>query len=162
MYKKSRCLCIGIFLWVRQAWRVARNQRAYKRVVSDEGTPGTDGMTVDQLADYLKQYWPILKTRLLAGEYHPQGGPLSPLLSNIQLNELDREWERRSHRFVRYARTQNFHTPRWCERTADVNPPHTRLQVSTSVGLSHKRPLSASYAPGIYCPASLMNASRHP
>jgi retron-type reverse transcriptase len=42
------------------------------------------------------------------GEYHPQGGPLSPLLSNIQLNELDREWERRSHRFVRYARTQNF------------------------------------------------------
>jgi RNA-directed DNA polymerase len=30
-------------------------------------------MTVDQLADYVKQYWPILKARLLAGEYHPQG-----------------------------------------------------------------------------------------
>lgn len=33
----------------------------------------------------------------------PQGGPLSPLLSNILLDELDRELERRGHRFVRYA-----------------------------------------------------------
>jgi len=33
----------------------------------------------------------------------PQGGPLSPLLSNIMLNELDKELERRGHRFVRYA-----------------------------------------------------------
>lgn len=33
----------------------------------------------------------------------PQGGPISPLLSNIMLNELDRELERRGHRFVRYA-----------------------------------------------------------
>ena len=33
----------------------------------------------------------------------PQGGPLSPLLGNIMLNELDKELESRSHRFVRYA-----------------------------------------------------------
>ncbi|MCJ7653106.1 MAG: group II intron reverse transcriptase/maturase, partial [Actinobacteria bacterium] len=33
----------------------------------------------------------------------PQGGPLSPLLSNIYLDDLDRELERRGHRFVRYA-----------------------------------------------------------
>src|SRR3970040_2062396 len=33
----------------------------------------------------------------------PQGGPLSPLLSNIMLNELDRELEARGHKFVRYA-----------------------------------------------------------
>ena len=33
----------------------------------------------------------------------PQGGPLSPLLSNLVLDELDRELERRHHRFVRYA-----------------------------------------------------------
>lgn len=33
----------------------------------------------------------------------PQGGPLSPLLSNILLNELDKELERRGHKFVRYA-----------------------------------------------------------
>ena len=33
----------------------------------------------------------------------PQGGPLSPLLSNIMLNELDKELTNRGHRFVRYA-----------------------------------------------------------
>lgn len=33
----------------------------------------------------------------------PQGGPLSPLLSNIVLDELDKELERRGLRFVRYA-----------------------------------------------------------
>lgn len=33
----------------------------------------------------------------------PQGGPLSPLLSNILLNELDQELEKRGHKFVRYA-----------------------------------------------------------
>lgn len=33
----------------------------------------------------------------------PQGGPLSPLLSNIYLNEFDKEMERRGNRFVRYA-----------------------------------------------------------
>ena len=33
----------------------------------------------------------------------PQGGPLSPLLSNLVLDELDQELERRGHRFCRYA-----------------------------------------------------------
>jgi len=33
----------------------------------------------------------------------PQGGPLSPLLANVVLNELDKELERRGHRFARYA-----------------------------------------------------------
>ena len=33
----------------------------------------------------------------------PQGGPLSPLLANIMLNELDKELARRGHKFVRYA-----------------------------------------------------------
>jgi RNA-directed DNA polymerase len=33
----------------------------------------------------------------------PQGGPLSPLLANLLLDDLDRELEKRGHRFVRYA-----------------------------------------------------------
>lgn len=46
---------------------------------------------------------------MVSGKYEetregtPQGGPLSPLLANILLNELDKELERRGHPFVRYA-----------------------------------------------------------
>jgi RNA-directed DNA polymerase len=39
----------------------------------------------------------------------PQGGPLSPFLSNIVLHELDQELERRGHRFVRYADDCNIY-----------------------------------------------------
>lgn len=39
----------------------------------------------------------------------PQGGPLSPLLSNIVLDELDKELERRGHKFVRYADDCNIY-----------------------------------------------------
>ncbi|MGN7179193.1 group II intron reverse transcriptase/maturase [Paenibacillus sp. FSL R5-0490] len=39
----------------------------------------------------------------------PQGGPLSPLLSNIMLNELDKELEKRGHKFVRYADDCNIY-----------------------------------------------------
>ncbi len=45
----------------------------------------------------------------------PQGGPLSPLLSNVLLNELDHELERRGHRFVRYADDANIYV---CSRRA--------------------------------------------
>ncbi len=43
------------------------------------------------------------------GEGTPQGGPLSPLLSNLVLDELDRELEKRGHRFVRYADDCNIY-----------------------------------------------------
>lgn len=39
----------------------------------------------------------------------PQGGPLSPLLSNLLLDDLDKELERRGHRFVRYADDCNIY-----------------------------------------------------
>jgi len=39
----------------------------------------------------------------------PQGGPLSPLLSNVMLNDLDRELERRGHAFARYADDANVY-----------------------------------------------------
>jgi len=47
----------------------------------------------------------VLKTE----EGTPQGGPLSPLLSNIMLDDLDKELERRGHRFVRYADDCNIY-----------------------------------------------------
>jgi RNA-directed DNA polymerase len=48
----------------------------------------------------------------------PQGGPLSPLLANIMLDDLDKELEKRGHRFVRYADDCNIYvkTPRAGER----------------------------------------------
>ncbi len=39
----------------------------------------------------------------------PQGGPLSPLLANVLLDEVDKELERRGHRFVRYADDANVY-----------------------------------------------------
>ena len=48
-------------------------------------------------------------TRVSTEEGTPQGGPLSPLLSNIVLDELDWELERRGHRFVRYADDCNIY-----------------------------------------------------
>lgn len=65
-----------------------------------------------RLADpiLLKLIHKYLRSGMLRGgvvqsrrEGTPQGGPLSPLLSNILLDELDKELERRGHRFVRYA-----------------------------------------------------------
>jgi RNA-directed DNA polymerase len=47
----------------------------------------------------------------------PQGGPLSPLLSNILLDDLDKELERRGHRFCRYADDVNIYVcSKWAGR----------------------------------------------
>ena len=53
-----------------------------------------------------------------AGEGTPQGGPISPLLANIVLDELDKELERRGLRFVRYADDVAIYvrTPKAAER----------------------------------------------
>jgi RNA-directed DNA polymerase len=45
--------------------------KAYKQVVGNKGAPGVDGMTTEDLKDYLKKYWPQIKDELLAGRYKP-------------------------------------------------------------------------------------------
>ena len=62
-----------------------------------------DGRVVSLIHKYLRSG--VINHGLLdsSEEGTPQGGPLSPLLSNIMLNELDKELERRGHPFVRYA-----------------------------------------------------------
>ena len=45
---------------------------AWKRVKANQGAPGIDGMTVDELPEHLKVHWLELRERLMAGTYHPQ------------------------------------------------------------------------------------------
>lgn len=78
----------------------------------------------------------------------PQGGPLSPLLSNIMLDDLDKELEKRGHRFVRYADDCNIYvrTQRAGERVMEsvkeflekklklkVNPKKSKVDKATKV-----------------------------
>jgi hypothetical protein len=46
--------------------------KALKRVCANKGSPGVDGMTVDELKGYLKNHWPDIREKLLQGEYKPQ------------------------------------------------------------------------------------------
>lgn len=63
----------------------------------------TDGRVVSLIHKYLNGGVQIGGSFQASEMGVPQGGPLSPLLSNIMLNELDKELERRGHKFVRYA-----------------------------------------------------------
>jgi hypothetical protein len=46
-------------------------RRALKRVQQNEGSPGVDGLTVDELPAYLKRHWRVLREQLLSGRYQP-------------------------------------------------------------------------------------------
>lgn len=62
-----------------------------------------DGRVISLIHKYLIS-GVIMKQRFEEMEVGvPQGGNLSPILSNIMLNKLDKELERRGHKFVRYA-----------------------------------------------------------
>jgi RNA-directed DNA polymerase len=47
-------------------------KEALRRVKANKGSPGVDGMTVNQLDDYLKQQWPTILEQLLSGTYKPK------------------------------------------------------------------------------------------
>ena len=46
-------------------------ERALRRVKANKGSPGADGMTVDQLPDYLRAHWPQHRAELMSGTYVP-------------------------------------------------------------------------------------------
>src|SRR5438477_3501570 len=82
------------------------------------------GLVAERVAD--KRVRKLIRGYLTAGvladglvgptdEGTPQGGPLSPLLSNLMLDVLDKELEKRGHRFVRYADDCNIYL---CSRRA--------------------------------------------
>jgi RNA-directed DNA polymerase len=47
-------------------------ERAWKRVRSDKGSPGVDGMTIEGAKAYLREHWPNIRCQLLLGTYQPQ------------------------------------------------------------------------------------------
>ena len=58
--------------WMEKVCQGENLWRAYKRVKGNGGSPGVDGMTVDDFADYLKQHWLTIREQLLNGTYQPQ------------------------------------------------------------------------------------------
>jgi len=85
-----------------------------------------------RMPDLIRRY---LQSGVLVGglmearsEGTPQGGPLSPLLSNILLDDLDKELEARGHAFCRYADDCNIYVRSWRGRNLgkfireDLNP----------------------------------------
>ncbi|WP_253718668.1 reverse transcriptase domain-containing protein, partial [Weizmannia acidilactici] len=72
-----------------------------------------DGRILHLIRQFLKAG--IMENGLVSANEQgtPQGGPLSPLLSNIMLDQLDKELERRNLRFVRYADDCNIYVKSW-------------------------------------------------
>jgi group II intron reverse transcriptase/maturase len=95
-------------------------QEGYKVVVDCDLKSYFDTIHHQRLRAYLEEFitdkivlkliWKFLRSGILDKDIYiettegaPQGGPLSPILANVYLNKLDRELEKREHRFVRYA-----------------------------------------------------------
>lgn len=68
-----------------------------------------DKRVLELINKYLKSGIMVNGIRVKSEDGAPQGGPLSPLLSNIMLDALDKELEKRGHKFVRYADDCNIY-----------------------------------------------------
>lgn len=71
-----------------------------------------DKRLLSLIRKYLKSGILINGVSVASEEGTPQGGPLSPLLANIMLDELDKELEKRGHKFCRYADDNNVYVKR--------------------------------------------------
>src|SRR6266571_2466403 len=126
--RKSESLA-GTERLMEEVCELENGKQALQRVKANKGSPGVDGMTVDELPEYLKQHELEIGEQLRNGTYQPQpvkrveipkpdgngvrklGIPtvLDRFVQQAVLQELDRELERRGHRFVRYADDSNIY-----------------------------------------------------
>ena len=77
----------------------------------------------------------------------PQGSPLSPLLANVMLDDLDSELERRGHRFVRYADDIMVYVR--SERAAGPRPARLQRSLAPSTGRAANRRLRTRMSGGV-------------
>jgi RNA-directed DNA polymerase len=99
--------------WMEEVCERENCERALARVKANQGSPGMDGMTVQELPGYLKQHWPAIREQLLSGTYQPQpvrrveipkpdGGMrklgiptvLDRFIQQAVMQVLQREWDR--------------------------------------------------------------------
>ncbi|NIR52626.1 MAG: group II intron reverse transcriptase/maturase, partial [Phycisphaerae bacterium] len=116
----------GYVYRVCRAWHRANEVKGYRWVVDIDLEKFFDRVNHDRLMSEVRKRvsdWQVLRVVrrylrsgvLVDDAFHerlegtPQGGPLSPFLANLLLDELDRELERRGHRFVRYADDCNIY-----------------------------------------------------
>jgi len=72
----------GIDCLMEEVVEHGNTQAALKRVRKNKGSPGVDGMTVDELPQYLAEHWEELRAELLAGTYQPKP---------VRRHEIDKE-----------------------------------------------------------------------
>lgn len=58
--------------WIERVCERENCKRALARVRANRGSPGVDGMTVDELPGHLREHWPAIREELLSGTYRPQ------------------------------------------------------------------------------------------
>ena len=75
----SGTACSGTDHLLEQVVERGNLQRALKRVRQNQGSPGGDGMTVDDLPGHLREHWPTITAQLLAGTYQPQPVKRQPI-----------------------------------------------------------------------------------
>jgi len=99
--------------WMEEVCERDNLKEAWRRVKANKGSAGVDGMTVDQLDDYLKQHWPVIREQLQKGTYEPKpvqrveipkpdGGVrklgiptvLDRLIQQAVMQVLQRQWDR--------------------------------------------------------------------
>ena len=101
-------------------------ERAWKRVRSNKGSPGVDGMTIDAAKDYLREYWPDIRAQLLEGTSHGELWVKSVFIrACVKLRGL-----------FRYPRSE----PDCMTRpVSEHDQPHIRLPLETAVPTSRLR-----------------------
>jgi len=126
---------------------------ALKRVRQNKGSPGVDGMTVDELPEYLVEHWETIREELLAGTYQPKpakrqeipksGGGVRELgiptaLERVRVGESSRGSGSDNPRYETTV-TRRASLPGWCGAPQAADPGRSRRLDEARAELRHHR-----------------------